>query len=126
MRALAEADVVIADRLAATGLLDRLPPDVEIIDVGKLRDNHPVPQDQINDLLVDRVRARKSVVRLKGGGSFVFGRGAEEVHACLEAGISVEMVPGGSSARKARSRSRPSCWRQESSRSGWARPAPTM
>jgi len=98
MRVLAEADVVIADRLAATGLLDRLPPDVEIIDVGKSRDNHPVPQDQINALLVDRARAGKSVVRLKGGDPFVFGRGGEEVHACLEAGISVEVVPGVSSA----------------------------
>ncbi|WP_291378997.1 uroporphyrinogen-III C-methyltransferase [Demequina sp.] len=98
MRALAEADVVIADRLAATGLLDRLPPDVEIIDVGKSRDNHPVPQDQINDLLVDRAQAGKCVVRLKGGDPFVFGRGGEEVHACLEAGISVEVIPGVSSA----------------------------
>lgn len=98
MRALAECDVVIADRLAATGLLHRLPPEVEVIDVGKSPDNHPVPQDQINDLLVDRARAGKSVVRLKGGDPFVFGRGGEEVHACLTAGVSVEVVPGVSSA----------------------------
>ena len=75
-----------------------MPPDVEIIDVGKSRDNHPVPQDQINDLLVDRAQAGKCVVRLKGGDPFVFGRGGEEVHACLEAGISVEVIPGVSSA----------------------------
>lgn len=98
MRALTEADVVIADRLAATGLLERLPVDVEVIDVGKSRDNHPVPQHQINTLVVDRARAGKCVVRLKGGDPFVFGRGGEEVHACLEAGVSVEVVPGVSSA----------------------------
>lgn len=98
MRALAECDVVIADRLAATGLLHRLPPEVEVIDVGKSPDNHPVPQDQINALLVQRARAGKSVVRLKGGDPFVFGRGGEEVHACLASGVSVEVVPGVSSA----------------------------
>lgn len=98
MRALAQADVVVVDRLGATGLLDRLHPDVEVIDVGKSPDNHPVPQHEINDLLVDRASKGLRVVRLKGGDPFVFGRGGEEMHACLRAGISVDMVPGITSA----------------------------
>ncbi|NTV39506.1 MAG: uroporphyrinogen-III C-methyltransferase [Demequinaceae bacterium] len=98
MRVLAEADVVVADRLGATGLLSRLPHEVEIIDVGKSPDNHPVPQHEINDILVDRAAKGLTVVRLKGGDPFVFGRGGEEMHACLRAGITVEMVPGVTSA----------------------------
>ena len=98
MHALAEADVVVVDRLAATGLLERLHPDVEVIDVGKSPDNHPVPQHEINELLVDRAREGLTVVRLKGGDPFVFGRGGEEMHACIRAGVTVEMVPGVTSA----------------------------
>jgi len=98
MRMLAEADVVVTDRLGATGLLSRLPSEVEIIDVGKSPNNHPVPQHEINDLLVDRASKGLTVVRLKGGDPFVFGRGGEEIHACLRAGVAVEMVPGISSA----------------------------
>jgi uroporphyrin-III C-methyltransferase/precorrin-2 dehydrogenase/sirohydrochlorin ferrochelatase len=71
---------------------------VEIINVGKSPDNHPVPQAAINELLVDRALAGKTVVRLKGGDPYVFGRGGEEVHACLAAGIDVEVVPGVTSA----------------------------
>ena len=97
-QALAEADVVVTDRLGATGLLVAVPYDVEVINVGKSPDNHPVPQAEINALLVDRALAGKTVVRLKGGDPFVFGRGGEEVHACLEAGIDVEVVPGVTSA----------------------------
>ncbi|MGC4174975.1 uroporphyrinogen-III C-methyltransferase [Demequina sp.] len=97
-QALAEADVVVTDRLGATGLLVAVPYDVEIVNVGKSPDNHPVPQDQINAILVDRALAGKTVVRLKGGDPFVFGRGGEEVHACLEAGVDVEVVPGVTSA----------------------------
>lgn len=98
MRALAQADVVVADRLGATGLLDGLSADVEVIDVGKSPDNHPVPQYEINDLLIDRARKGLTVVRLKGGDPFVYGRGGEEVNACLEAGVTVEVVPGITSA----------------------------
>lgn len=98
LRFLSEADVVVVDRLGATGLLDRLPEDVEIINVGKSPDNHPVPQERINALLVDRALAGHTVVRLKGGDPFVFGRGGEEVHACLVAGVDVEVVPGVTSA----------------------------
>ncbi|KGM10869.1 uroporphyrinogen-III C-methyltransferase [Cellulomonas bogoriensis] len=97
-RALSQADVVITDRLGPTQLLADLPPDVDVIDVGKTPGNHPVPQHEINRLLVDHARAGRTVVRLKGGDPFLYGRGGEEVRACHEAGVHVEVVPGVSSA----------------------------
>lgn len=97
-QALAEADVVIADRLGASELLVALPVDVEVINVGKSPENHPVPQEQINRMLIERAGEGKTVVRLKGGDPFVLGRGGEEVHACIAAGIPVEVVPGVTSA----------------------------
>ena len=97
-QALAEADVVVTDRLGATELLTHLPYDVEVVNVGKSPDNHPVPQDDINALLVEHAQAGRTVVRLKGGDPFVFGRGGEEVAACIAAGIPVEVVPGVTSA----------------------------
>ena len=93
-RLLAEADVVVADRLGPSDVLSELDPEVEIIDVGKRPGHHPVPQDEINALLVAHARAGRRVVRLKGGDPFVYGRGGEEVAACLEAGVPVEVVPG--------------------------------
>jgi uroporphyrin-III C-methyltransferase / precorrin-2 dehydrogenase / sirohydrochlorin ferrochelatase len=95
---LAEADVVVTDRLGPRALLDDLDPDVEIIDVGKTPGNHPVPQDEINRLLVEYAHAGKRVVRLKGGDPYVLGRGGEELLACREAGVDVEVVPGVTSA----------------------------
>jgi len=97
-RLLAEADVVVLDRLAPQAVLAELPEDVEIIDVGKQPDHHPIPQDDINALLIDRARRGKVVVRLKGGDPYVFGRGGEELIACREAGVEVEVVPGVTSA----------------------------
>lgn len=98
-RLIAEADVVVADRLGpAAELLAELPADVLRIDVGKEPGSHPVPQEEINELLVAHARAGKRVVRLKGGDPFVFGRGGEEVLACVAAGIPVDVVPGTSSA----------------------------
>jgi uroporphyrin-III C-methyltransferase/precorrin-2 dehydrogenase/sirohydrochlorin ferrochelatase len=97
-RLLAQADVVVVDRLAPTGPLAELPPDVEVIDVGKMPDHHPIPQDEINKILIDRAQQGKIVVRLKGGDPYVFGRGGEERLACEEAGITVEVVPGVTSA----------------------------
>jgi len=97
-RLLAEADVVIIDRLAPHGVLQELAEDVEVIDVGKMPDHHPIPQNEINALLIDRAKNGKVVVRLKGGDPFVFGRGGEELIACQEAGVRVEVVPGVTSA----------------------------
>lgn len=95
---LTEADVVVVDRLAPRALLDDLSPDVEIVDVGKSAGDHPVPQHEINAVLVDRALAGKRVVRLKGGDPYVFGRGGEEHDACVGAGVPVEVVPGVTSA----------------------------
>ncbi len=97
-RALAGADVVVADRLAPRELLDHLRPDVELVDVAKLPRGRHTTQEQINALIVDRARAGKRVARFKGGDGFVFGRGFEEVLACRAAGVPVTVVPGLSSA----------------------------
>jgi len=97
-RLLAEADVIIADRLGPAGALPELDADVEIIDVGKRPGHHPVPQHEINELLITHARQGKRVVRLKGGDPFVYGRGGEELAACLAAGIPTEVVPGVTSA----------------------------
>jgi uroporphyrin-III C-methyltransferase/precorrin-2 dehydrogenase/sirohydrochlorin ferrochelatase len=96
--ALASADVVVADRLAPREMLDELAPGVELIDVAKLPRGRSARQEQINDLLIDRARAGKRVVRFKGGDSFVFGRGFEELLACREAGVPVTVIPGLSSS----------------------------
>ncbi|MFG1614826.1 uroporphyrinogen-III C-methyltransferase [Nonomuraea wenchangensis] len=95
---LAQADVVVADRLAPRALLDELAPDVELIDAAKVPYGRSLSQETINDILVDRARQGKFVVRLKGGDPFVFGRGGEEMIACAEAGIPVLVVPGITSA----------------------------
>ncbi|ALG84557.1 uroporphyrinogen-III C-methyltransferase [Gordonia phthalatica] len=94
---LAEADVVVADRLAPVGLLDELGPQVEIIDAAKVPYGRAMRQERINELLVERARAGKFVVRLKGGDPYVYGRGFEELQACVEAGVPVTVVPGISS-----------------------------
>jgi uroporphyrin-III C-methyltransferase/precorrin-2 dehydrogenase/sirohydrochlorin ferrochelatase len=96
--ALASADVVVADRLAPRELLDELGPHVELIDVAKLPRGRSASQDFINEVIVDRARAGKRVVRFKGGDNFVFGRGFEEVLACAAADVPVTVVPGLSSA----------------------------
>ncbi|RPF22771.1 uroporphyrinogen-III C-methyltransferase [Myceligenerans xiligouense] len=95
---LARADVVVADRLGPRSLLDELAPDVQVVEVGKTAGNHPVPQDEINRILVQHASAGRNVVRLKGGDPYVFGRGGEELAACRDAGIEVEVVPGVTSA----------------------------
>jgi uroporphyrin-III C-methyltransferase/precorrin-2 dehydrogenase/sirohydrochlorin ferrochelatase len=95
---LAEASVVVADRLAPRSLIDELPPDVEVIDAAKIPYGRAMSQEQINEALVSRALAGEHVVRLKGGDPFVFGRGAEEMLACLRAGVPVTVVPGVTSA----------------------------
>jgi uroporphyrin-III C-methyltransferase/precorrin-2 dehydrogenase/sirohydrochlorin ferrochelatase len=95
---LAEADVVLTDRLAPRSLLDELRDDVEIIDAGKIPYGRAMAQEHINAALISHARAGRFVARLKGGDPFVFGRGAEEVLACLRAGVPVTVVPGVTSA----------------------------
>jgi uroporphyrin-III C-methyltransferase/precorrin-2 dehydrogenase/sirohydrochlorin ferrochelatase len=97
-RLLANADVVVADRLAPQELLAELPPHVEVIDAAKIPYGRAMAQDAINKVLIDRAKAGKFVVRLKGGDPFVFARGYEEVLACADAGIPVTVVPGVTSA----------------------------
>lgn len=96
-RALMEADVVVADRLAPRELLGELSPDVELVDVAKLPRGRSALQEEINRMIVDRALAGKRVVRFKGGDNFVFGRGYEELLACREAGVPVTVIPGLSS-----------------------------
>ncbi len=98
LRALRDADVVVCDRLAPLAHLAELGSGVEVIHVGKIPRGAFTPQEQINALLVAKAREGKSVVRLKGGDSFVFGRGGEEWNACVEAGVPVRVIPGVTSA----------------------------
>jgi uroporphyrin-III C-methyltransferase len=96
--ALAEADVVLHDRLGPTDDLAAFAPGAELIDVGKTPGHHAVPQRRIEELLVEHASRGLRVVRLKGGDPFVFGRGGEEVIACRAAGVPVTVVPGVTSA----------------------------
>jgi len=97
-RLLAHADVVVADRLAPQELLAELPPQVEVIDAAKIPYGRAMAQDAINEVMIERAKEGKFVVRLKGGDPFVFARGYEEVIACADAGIPVTVVPGVTSA----------------------------
>ena len=94
----ASADVVVADRLAPAELLAELPPHVEVIDAAKIPYGRAMAQDAINAVMIERAKAGRFVVRLKGGDPFVFARGYEEVIACTDAGIPVTVVPGVTSA----------------------------
>ncbi|MFC7623064.1 uroporphyrinogen-III C-methyltransferase [Microlunatus sp. GCM10028923] len=96
--ALADADVILYDRLAPHDRLAELAPGATLVDVGKRPYHHPVGQDRINELIINYARSGAAVVRLKGGDPYVFGRGGEEVEACRAAGIEVRVVPGVSSA----------------------------
>ena len=92
------ADVVVYDRLASPALLDLAPPAAERIYVGKEPGRSATPQHEIDALLVEHALRGRSVVRLKGGDPFVFGRGGEEMLACADAGVRFEVVPGVTSA----------------------------
>ena len=98
LQAIKDADVIICDRLAPLAALSHAPAGAVIIDVAKIPRGEYTPQEKINELLVEHGRAGKRVVRLKGGDSFIFGRGGEELLACTEAGLPVTVVPGVSSA----------------------------
>ena len=94
VRCMEEADAVVYDRLAPEALLKHAKPEAESIYVGKRPGNPTMSQGEINDLLVELGRAGKTVVRLKGGDPYIFGRGGEEALALIEAGLPFEVVPG--------------------------------
>ncbi|HEX4688891.1 MAG TPA: uroporphyrinogen-III C-methyltransferase [Nocardioides sp.] len=96
-KALMEADVVVADRLAPRELLGDLPATTDLVDVAKLPRGSSARQEEINRLIVERALAGQRVARFKGGDSFVFGRGFEEIEACRAAGVPVHVIPGMSS-----------------------------
>ncbi|WP_165065675.1 uroporphyrinogen-III C-methyltransferase [Marisediminicola senii] len=98
VKALAAADVVLYDRLAPHDRLAQFAPTALLIDVGKTPGHHPIPQCDIEGLIVKHALEGSCVVRLKGGDPFVFGRGGEEVMACRAAGVEVTVIPGVSSA----------------------------
>src|ERR671921_75485 len=97
-RLLGQADVVVADRLGPRELLNELAPDVRVIEVGKTPGHHPVPQSEINRILVEEALKGHRVVRLKGGDPYVLGRGGEEAESCRQHGVEVEVVSGVTSA----------------------------
>ncbi len=99
VRAIAQADVVVYDRLVSDEVLALCPEGAARIDVGKQAGRHPVPQGEINELLVRLARSGRTVVRLKGGDPLIFGRGSEEAAELARAGITCEVVPGITSAQ---------------------------
>ena len=94
IRAIAKADVVVYDRLVSERILQTIGDGITLIDVGKQANFHPVPQREINEILVRLGRAGRIVVRLKGGDPFIFGRGCEEAAELEAAGIPYEVIPG--------------------------------
>lgn len=97
-RAIEEADVVVYDRLVSKEILALIPADRERVDVGKNAGHHPVPQDEINRILIEKAKRGKKVLRLKGGDPYIFGRGGEEMEALYAAGLPFEEIPGITSA----------------------------
>ena len=94
LRLLKQADVVVYDRLVSADILDLIPAGVSRISVGKSPGKHCVPQDQINEIIVNLAKSGRHIVRLKGGDPYMFGRGGEEVLALRQYNIEFEVVPG--------------------------------
>ena len=93
-KVLEQAEVVVYDSLVGDGVLSMVPREAELINVGKRAGHHLVPQDQINEILLEKALEGKRVVRLKGGDPFLFGRGGEELELLQEHQIPFEVVPG--------------------------------
>ena len=98
IKVIEKADTILYDRLGVIEILDKLPDEIEKIDVGKDAGKHKLPQNEINDLLVKKAKEGKTVVRLKGGDPYLFGRGGEEAEILIKKGIEIEVIPGITSA----------------------------